>query len=189
MQAVVTHRGDALAITGPGAMAGALQAAGSSDGTIYNMELAYATAMAHGIALLQPSRRVIALEGDGSLVAGLGGLATIARYRPPNLVCLALVNGVYGTGDNRVPTQAGLGADLAAVACDLGWPPDRVIRAGTADELDRGLARAMTDPGPWFLAVAVDPASYGRSGARPRPGADVVESGILFRRYVEGTRG
>lgn len=178
--------GDALAVTGPGAISGAIDAARPADATVTNMELAYATATAFGIAITRPDRRVLAVEGDGSLLAGLGSIATVARYRPPNLVCIAVVNGVYGTGDFGVATQASFGADLGAVARALGWPAQLVTAASTVDDFERAMLAAAAAPGPWFISAAVDAASYGRPSERPRPRSDVAESGIYFRRHVLG---
>ena len=181
---VADERGDAVIVTGPGAVAGALYQKGPESPSLYNMELAYATPIAFGIALRTPHRRVIAVEGDGSLLAGLGGLATIARYRPGNLVVIVVENGIYGTGDNSVPTQSGLGADLGAVALALGWPPNDVRRAPTPETLRAGLADDT--PGPRLIVAEVDRASYAPSPGRPRPGVDVVESAVLLRRHLEG---
>lgn len=182
--AVAATRGDAVVVTGPGAVAGALYATAPGSPSIYNMELAYATPVALGLALRLAGRRVIAVEGDGSLLAGLGGLATIVRYRPPNLVVIVLENGIYGTGDNSVATQSGLGADLAAVAVALGWPAADVRRAADAESLGADLAD--TSPGPRLVVASVDRASYAPSLGRPKPGVDVVESAVLLRRHLEG---
>src|SRR6202044_998381 len=48
-----------------------------------------------GLALAQPKRHVIALEGDGSLLMQLGGLATIAAQKPANLTIVIMDNGLY----------------------------------------------------------------------------------------------
>src|ERR671926_781949 len=48
--------------------------------------------IALGVALAQPQRRVIALEGDGSLLMQLGSLATIATLKPKNLVIVVMDN-------------------------------------------------------------------------------------------------
>jgi sulfopyruvate decarboxylase subunit beta len=183
--AVAAVRGDAILVTGPGAVAGELYATAPGSASIYNMELAYATPTAIGLALALPARRVIAVEGDGSILAGLGSLATIARYRPANLALVVVDNGIYGTGDNSVPTQWAVGGDLVAVAVGLGWPPADVERAGDAAALSRALGRAH--PGPVLVVASVDPASYAPSTGRRKPGLDVVESAVLLRRHLEGS--
>ena len=69
-------------IVGPGTTSGALYQADHRAPTIYNMDMGYATAICLGLALAVPGERVVALEGDGSTLAGLGVLSTIGRYCP-----------------------------------------------------------------------------------------------------------
>ena len=183
-RAVADSRGEALVVTGPGAISGALWACGHQPPTLYNMELAYASSVAYGAAMARPDLWAIALEGDGSLLAALPILATVARQPTPNLTIVAVVNGVYGTGDNRTETVCAGDADLAAVARALGWDAQHVIEAGSSDELRSSLQNSVAAPGPWFIVAHVDPASYGLGGVRARPGIDVVESAIELRRYL-----
>jgi thiamine pyrophosphate-dependent acetolactate synthase large subunit-like protein len=185
---VTDERAGAVAVTGPGAFAGQLYVADPESASLYNMELAYATSTALGIAVALPGERVIAIEGDGSMLAALGVLATIARYRPANLAVVILVNGIYGTGDNSVKTQTGLGGDLGAAAIALGWPAGQVLRAEDSDELHAALARARREPGPWLIQAFVDPGSYAKSAGRAKPGVDVAEAGVLLRRALERRR-
>ena len=49
-----------------------------------------------GLALTT-SKRVVALEGDGSVLMNLGPLATIGNRAPDNLVLLIIHNGSYGS--------------------------------------------------------------------------------------------
>src|SRR5215475_10294256 len=51
--------------------------------------------IALGVVLAQPERRVIALEGDGSILMQLGCLATVANLAPKNLVIVVWDNGMY----------------------------------------------------------------------------------------------
>jgi sulfopyruvate decarboxylase subunit beta len=188
-RAVADVRGDALVVTGPGAISGALWSCGHHPPTLYNMELAYATSVAYGSALARPDRRAIAMEGDGSLLAALPILATVARQPAGNLTIVAVVNGVYGTGDNRTETVFAIGADLAAVAAGLGWESEHVVEADTADDLGASLQRSADQPGPWLIVAHVDPASYELGSVRARPGIDVVEAAVEVRRNFAADRG
>src|SRR5690349_10041763 len=47
-----------------------------------------ASSIGLGLAMAQPTRRVIVLDGDGSLLMNLGSLATIADVAPKNLVII-----------------------------------------------------------------------------------------------------
>src|SRR5574341_2256559 len=81
--------------------------------TIYNMDMPYATPMALGMALGWPERKVIAIEGDGSLLAGPGVLTTVARYEPKNLLVFVFDNGAYlTTGSGKARTATAFGADI-----------------------------------------------------------------------------
>src|ERR1700694_1357853 len=63
--------------------------------------------IALGVALAQPQRRVVALEGDGSLLMQLGTLATIATLAPKNLTIIVMDNGSYQiTGGQKTATAA-----------------------------------------------------------------------------------
>lgn len=185
---VTAERGRAIAVTGPGAFAGQLYLADPDSDSLYNMELSYATSTALGIAVALPGERVISVEGDGSLLAGLGVLATIARYRPANLTVVVLVNGIYGTGDNSVRTQTGLGGNLGGAAIALGWPATQVLDAPDGGTLQAALRRAGTEPGPWLIQAALDSSSHPASAGRARPGIDVAEAGVLLRRALERRR-
>ena len=67
-----------------------------------SMGLAFPIAL--GVALAQPQRRVIALEGDGSLLMQLGCLSTIASLKPKNLSLIVMDNGIYQiTGAQPTP--------------------------------------------------------------------------------------
>lgn len=73
-----------------------------------------ASSIGLGLALAQPEK-VIAIDGDGSILTNLATLATMANNPCKNFVLLIIDNGSYGsTGDQ--PTYAGAKTDLGAVA-------------------------------------------------------------------------
>jgi sulfopyruvate decarboxylase subunit beta len=116
-----------------------------------------------GLALGRPDRRVIVLDGDGSLLMNLGSLATIAAAAPRNFVHLVCVNGTYeANGDHPLPAAEFL--DFAAIAKGAG-----LADTGTIDTLDAfaaSLDHLLTGPGPIFRALKVQaggasPQDYG----------------------------
>jgi thiamine pyrophosphate-dependent acetolactate synthase large subunit-like protein len=181
VEALAAVRGSASVVTGPGALAGATFVASPEPATIYNMELGYATATALGVALAVPDRRAVAIEGDGSFVAGISVTATIARYRPPNLVVIVVDNGIFGTGFGTVESATSHGTDIAAVARACGLATDSVREPQTIEDLGRDLATAMSTSGPWLIVVRVVPDATSSSRDRPRPGLDFVEAGLRFQ--------
>ena len=80
-----------------------------------------ASSLGLGVALARPDRRVIVLDGDGSLLMQLGSLATIAGAAPRNLLHLVFKNGVYHTsGSQGIP--GGLSVDFVTMAKGAGYP-------------------------------------------------------------------
>lgn len=176
------HRGDAPAITGPSFGGRMLYAIDHRPATLYNMELGYSAAMFLGVALCLPGERVFVIEGDGSMLAGVGVLTTIARYRPRNLVILVVDNRAYVT-TGAIPTATAGVADLVAMACGAGI--EHAWRAKDAATFAHYMQRAVVEDGPFFIVADVeqeDMASVGKSSAMP---FDIVESSIRFRRTLE----
>jgi sulfopyruvate decarboxylase subunit beta len=176
------YRGDAPVIVGPSWGGRILFDTDHRDATIYNMELGYPTAMCLGLALALPGERIFALEGDGSMLAGLGALATVARYRPRNLAILVIDNGVYAT-TGAMKSATATGTDIAAVGRAAGIAAaERVL---DANALATALARATREDGPFLIVAEVepdDPATAGQARAMP---FDIVEAAIRFRRVLE----
>jgi thiamine pyrophosphate-dependent acetolactate synthase large subunit-like protein len=134
-----------------------LWAAGHRPANFYmlgSMGLAFPIAL--GLALAQPSRRVVAIEGDGSLLMELGCLATIAQRAPKNLTLLAMDNAAYQiTGGQKTATHHG--ADLVAIARGCGLAQSDWAADDTA--FDRLLDKALTSDRPSLIAAKVDSAA------------------------------
>jgi sulfopyruvate decarboxylase subunit beta len=175
------YRGDAPVIVGPGVSGRLLYEIDHRPATIYNMELGYPVAMCLGLAFALPDERVCALDGDGSLLMSLGVLTTIARYRPPNLVLLVLDNRVYlSTG--ALPSATAYGADLAAIGRGAGLEHAESVADVAA--LERALARASAEPGPWLIVAQIEAQDRVSPGGYRAMPFDIVESAIGFRRHL-----
>ena len=85
-----------------------LFAAGHRPQNFYMLgSMGLACPIALGVALAQPERGVIALEGDGSILMALGCLTTIATVEAANLTIVIMDNGIYQiTGWQPTATQA-----------------------------------------------------------------------------------
>jgi thiamine pyrophosphate-dependent acetolactate synthase large subunit-like protein len=190
VDAVAAERDDAAVVVSPGASSGLMYSTHPHPATIYNMELGYTTAVAYGIALGRPGERVIAVEGDGSLFAGVQVLGTLARHPVTNLTIVVLANGIWGTGDGDIATTPGSPAQLAALALACGLPAERVCVVEDVATLRALLAQTKTVPGPWFVCAVTERSAGDRSGARARPrvSLDAVEAVDLTRRYLRDRR-
>ena len=86
-----------------------LFAAGHRPQNFYMLgSMGLACPIALGVALAQPGRGVIALEGDGSILMSLGCLATIATMRPRNLTIVIWDNGIYQITGKQATATAGV---------------------------------------------------------------------------------
>ncbi len=74
-----------------------------------------------GLAVAQPNKKVIVLDGDGSLLMNLGSLTTLARVNPENLLLVILDNQAYGSTGYQ-PTASAFGARLEDIARACGNP-------------------------------------------------------------------
>ncbi len=114
--------------------------------------------LALGLAQGLPARRVIVLDGDGSVLMNLGTLATIAHYAPENYLLVILDNCCYGSTGSQ-PTCTHLGTDLAALALAAGVKSVRKV-----DNLD-DLPLALTGQG--VVVAKVEAGNARRSHHRP----------------------
>ena len=142
-------------------------------GRISNHDLDFASAdsamghtadLALGIALAQPSRRVICLNGDGSMLMSLGTLVTIAGTGPKNLVLFVLENGTYEiTGNQPVPGAGRV--DFPGLARSAGFP--RVYSFNRDVGFEAALPEILDADGPVFVGIGMERGTEGpisRSG-------------------------
>jgi sulfopyruvate decarboxylase subunit beta len=119
------------------------------------------------------------MDGDGSVLMNLGTLATLARYRPRNLVHLIFDNGsLLSTGGFATHTTSGL-TDLAGVARACGCP--NVAQVSSLYEFMEAAAAAFecNDLATIVVRVeAVGPDHYGMDLKLP-------ENAFRFARYVQ----
>jgi sulfopyruvate decarboxylase subunit beta len=123
IKALYPELAERLVVTIMGACAQELYDLGHCENFFYlEHAMGLASSIGLGLALSLPEERVVVLDGDGSVLMNLGGLATLARYRPPNLVHIIFDNGsLLSTGGFASHTTSGV-TDLAAVARGCGCP-------------------------------------------------------------------
>jgi thiamine pyrophosphate-dependent acetolactate synthase large subunit-like protein len=136
--ALIKGRGDALIVTGLGSTCYDF---GTQDhpNTFYLWGGMGAAAMLGlGLALAQPTRRVVVVTGDGEMLMGLGAFATIGAKAPKNLSLVVIDNEYYSeTGMQPTHTQRGVSLEGVAKACN--FPSAETIYS------EAELARAVPD--------------------------------------------
>jgi sulfopyruvate decarboxylase subunit beta len=128
LTAIYTRLEQVIVVTIMGAVAAELQSIGHRPNFFYLQHaMGLASSMGLGIALARPDRQVVVLDGDGSILMNLGGLTTLARYRPRNLVHVVFDNeSLLSVGG--FPTATSTGSDLAGIAAAAGVPRTSTVR-------------------------------------------------------------
>jgi sulfopyruvate decarboxylase subunit beta len=174
---------DKIVVTIMGACAQELYDLGHKDNFFYLQHaMGLASSIGLGLATHLPGERVVVLDGDGSVLMNLGTLATIARYRPRNLVHIIFDNGsLLSTGGFDSHTTSGT-TDLAAIARGAGLRRvsavdsvvdfgEAVIDAFNSDDLSVIVARV----------AAVGPNHYGMD-------LQLAENAFRFKRFIAGRK-
>lgn len=153
VKSLLAGRRDLLVVAGLGSAAWDCTAAGDSPLTFPMWGgMGTAAMLGLGLALAQPSRRVLVVTGDGEMLMGLGSLATIGVQRPGNLAIAVIDNERYGeTGMQSTHTAHGV--DLAAVALGCRFRSAHVVRH--PEELEPACRALLGDAGPILVQIKV----------------------------------
>jgi sulfopyruvate decarboxylase subunit beta len=172
LNAVYSRLQDRIVVTIMGAVAAELQSIGHKPNFFYLQHaMGLASSMGLGIALCRPDRQVIVLDGDGSVLMNLGGLTTLARYTPKNLVHVVFDNeSLLSVGG--FPTATSTGSDLAAIAKAAGVP--RTATVTTIDEFTRAFDAALAAGELTTIVAKVEAVG---------PAAFVTDLGLLENRF------
>lgn len=106
-----------------------------------------------GLAVAQPERKVVVVEGDGGLLMHLGALVSVGAVAPRNLIILVVQNGVHAASGGQPVTSPDL--DLAALGRCLNLKCAENI--ASAGDLRSALAGMLQEDGPALLALATEP--------------------------------
>ncbi len=182
LQEISGLAGDALVVVCVGGTSSEWNAYHPSDGNLRCWTLGLTSSIALGMALGLPHRRVIALDGDGSLLMNLCGLPTIARKSPKNLIHVVFDNGVYeSSGGTKTATAEGV--DFESVAKGVGIK--NAFTAKSVEEFKKIFTEAITRWEHTFICAKVAP---GRGEVPPWPWPE-VENKYRFVRHVEKSEG
>ena len=172
--------GDALVVTGAGGNTVEWNACRPSDGNFRVRTMGLVSSIALGMALGLPKRKVVAIDGDGSLLMNLCSLPTMARKNPPNLIHIVFDNESYESS-GEIKTATGAGTDLAGMAKAAGI--ERAFLTPTLEEFKKVVSEAIHTDALTFIGAKVE---LGRTEVPPYP-VDEVENKYRFIRHIEKT--
>ena len=139
--------------------------------------MGHASSIALGLARSQPARRVICLDGDGSVLMHMGSLAIVGQSRQENLIHVVLNNSAHDSVGGQ-PTCA-FAVDLADVARACGY--QKVLVAEELKEIDQAFAKLIGKKGPSFLEIRINKGArvdLGRPKSSPVENRDALVNGL-----------
>ena len=172
LEVVVPHRGRRIVVT-------TMSAAGlwpvlsdtPTDFTYIPSAMGHGPSLALGLALAQPERGVIVLNGDGCTLMSLGNLVTLAQ-NPANIWVVILDNGIYEVTGGQ-PHAGGSHVDYAGIARAAGIA--RTYTCATLDDWQSTAVEALSGPGPVVIHLKVEARFGQKTPKAPRPMAEQIQ--------------
>lgn len=78
-----------------------------------------ASSIGLGLAISQPEKNIVVIDGDGALLMNMGSLVTINACNPKNLTWIVINNGAYGSTGNQETYAKDL--NLSEIAKSIGF--------------------------------------------------------------------
>ena len=156
-QLVVKQIGTSPIVSNLGPTTDELWHSGHRDRNFYTYgSMGLCSSIALGMAL-STTERVIALDGDGSMLMNMGSIATIGREQPKNLIVVVWDNEQWGQTGHQ-PSHTAMGTDLSQVAQSCSISHSTTVN--NLEDLTSALTTAMTEDGPWFIVAKIEEAEY-----------------------------
>ena len=116
-----------------------------------------------GLALSNPDRKIIVLDGDASLLMEFGSLAMVAGQAPANFIHFVFNNNAQFEGVWNIGRPGGAEVDFAAAALAAGYK--RTLTVTSEQDLEARMTEIMTGPAPVLIELKIEPTSIDRDSA------------------------
>ncbi|MEP2671425.1 MAG: phosphonopyruvate decarboxylase [Cyclobacteriaceae bacterium] len=104
-----------------------------------------------GLAISQPEKKIVVIDGDGSAIMRMGSFTTNAYYQPGNLLHILLDNNTHDSTGGQATVSHNIDfVDQAASVC---YPI--ALRVGTLDELTKAVVKWQMNGGLTFLYLKI----------------------------------
>ncbi len=128
--------------------------------------MGHCSSIALGIALAQPKRKVICIDGDGAFLMHMGSLATIGKSQPSNFYHILMNNYVHeSVGGQETAIDS---IDAKGIVNSTNYK--NIIGIDTADGLLNSISNFFKNSGPNFMEIKLKPGSridLGRPTIKP----------------------
>ena len=141
--------------------------------------MGHCSSIALGIAIAQPSRQVVCIDGDGALLMHMGNMAIIGQSNSNNFIHIVLNNGAHDSVGGQ-PT-VGYSVDFQGIAKASGY--SLVMQAITSKEVETQMTKLQKYKGTALLEIVVKKGFRQNLG---RPTATPVENKNLLIGFIKG---
>lgn len=169
-------------VTIMGAVAAEMQQIGHRPNFFYLQHaMGLASSLGLGVALSRPDLTVVVFDGDGSVLMNLGGLTTLARYCPPNLVHVVFDNeSLLSVGG--FPTATATGSDIASMARGAGIANTTTVES--VEAFTEAFDAALAAPELTLIVAKVDAVGPDRFVTD----LTLLENRFEFQRWLSSTQ-
>lgn len=170
-----------LVVSSTGNLSRELFIIGDSPKIFYMMgSMGLASSIGLGLAICFPDRKIIVVEGDGSIIMNMGSMATIGHYAPNNLIHIILDNEVYESTGGQPSVSKTANLDKVAEAVGYKIVKKIISKQNLKSVIDDIMER---DVGPVFILIKVE---KGRIYERtPRVAYKTEEVTQYFKRFIK----
>lgn len=159
------------------------------EANLLHVTMGMCTPTALGLALGLPRRKVVSLDGDGTLLLNLGVLGTVANQSPANLTIIVSDNRNY-LGSHKdepgMPTATAGKMNLEGVARESGIASAHTVQ--DVKQFREKIEMALAKPGPHFICARIEALDNDRPPKTKRV-PDPRENKYKFAAYIERTEG
>jgi phosphonopyruvate decarboxylase len=140
--------------------------------------MGHCSSIALGITIAKPDKKVICIDGDGSLIMHMGSLSTAGKLKPKNFYHILMNNQVHDSVGGQATSAKFI--DILALVEANGY--QKVFSSDNRDKLISQIDELINRSGPSFLEVLVKPGSRDDLG---RPTVKPVHNKISFMDFVQ----
>ena len=134
-----------------------------------------ASSIALGVALYQPNKKVIVLDGDGAALMRLEAMASIGHYHPSNLLHVILDNESHESTGGQATLSPTVQFSEIAIACGY----QSSVKVFSAEKLADTIRRSLIEEGPHLIHVKV------KRGSDPSLGRPTVTPVQVKERFMK----
>lgn len=154
---ILANVGDTAVVSNLGPSSDELWHAGHRDRNFYTYgSMGLCTSIALGMSI-STDEKIVALDGDGSLLMNMGTIATVGREKPSNLIVIVWDNEQWAQTGYQ-PSHTAFGTDLEQVAKSCGI--SKTATVSDEEELQSVFLQAMSEDGPWFIVAKIEEEEY-----------------------------